>query len=116
MPIELTSLGRASLWALPPPERSADALATIAQRRPRDWPRLAREIDDSFAELERDGFCAVRWQPRALAVAAPIGPTTLAPHAINLSVASDETLAAGQRRLGPLLLESAGCAASNGSR
>ena len=104
VPMELTSLGRASLWALPPPER-ADALATIAQRRPRDWPRLAREIDGSFGELERNGFCAVRWQPRALAVAAPIGETRLAPHALNLSIASDEPLAAGQRRLGPLLLE-----------
>ena len=104
VPIELTSLGRAYVWALPEPERE-DALAVIAKRRPREWPRLAREIEHSFAELERDGLCAVRWQPRALAVATPIQTATLAPHALNLSIASDEPLSAGHRRLGPLLLD-----------
>lgn len=104
VPIELTSLGRAYLWALPAAERGA-ALAAIAERRPREWPRLAREIEHSFAELGRAGFCTVRWQPRALAVATPIRTDTLAPHALNLSIASDEPLAAGSRRLGPLLLD-----------
>ncbi len=104
VPIELTSLGRAYLWALPKPDRD-DALVEIANRRSREWPRLAREIEHSFGELERNGFCAVRWQPRALAVATPIQTAVLAPHALNLSIASDEPLDAGQRRLGPLLLD-----------
>ncbi len=104
VPIELTSLGRAYLWALPGAERDG-ALAAIASRRSREWPRLVREIGQSFSELDRDGFCTVRWQPRALAVATPIQTATLAPHALNLSIASDEPLAAGQRRLGPLLLD-----------
>ena len=104
VPIELTSLGRAHLWALPTEARDA-ALAAIAARRSREWPRLQREIEHSFGELDRSGFCAVRWQPRALAVATSIQTAPLPPHALNLSVASDETLAAGQRRLGPLLLD-----------
>lgn len=104
VPTELTSLGRAYLWALPPSER-ARALSAIAHRRPRDWPRLQREIDRSFDELEQHGFCVVRWQPRALAVATPIQAASLAPHALNLSIASDEALADGRRRLGPLLLD-----------
>lgn len=104
VPIALTSLGRAYLWALPAPERD-EALAQIARRRPREWPRLVQDIEHSFGELERDGFCAVRWQPRALAVATPIQTATLAPHALNISIASDEPLATGRRRLGPLLLD-----------
>ncbi len=104
VPIELTSLGRAYLWALPQAERD-DALAAIARRRPREWPRLQREIDHSFDELKSHGFCTVRWQPCALAVATPIQIATLAPHALNLSIASDEALTEGQQRLGPLLLD-----------
>ena len=104
VPTELTSLGRAHLWALPAPERDG-ALAAIARRHPRDWPRLSREIDRAFGELERTGFCAVRWQPRALAVAAPIQTPTIPLHAVNISIASDEPLAAGRDRLGPLLLD-----------
>ena len=104
VPIELTSLGRAYLWALKPPSQAL-ALSVIAQRRPREWPRLASEINQSFAELDDTGFCAVRWQPRALAVASPIVTEAGAPHALNLSIASDEPLASGRRRLGPLLLD-----------
>ena len=104
VPIELTSLGRAYLWSLPPTARTA-ALATIAERRAREWKRLEREIDQSFDELERFGICAVRWQPRALAVATPISDGRQAPHALNLSIASDEPLGAGLRRLGPWLLD-----------
>lgn len=104
VPIELTSLGRAYLWALPEADRAA-ALAVIAERRVREWPRLRREIEQSFGELGHFGCCAVRWQPRALAVATPIQAAGLAPHALNLSIASDEPLAVGLRRLGPWLLD-----------
>lgn len=89
--MELTSLGRAYLWSLPPDARARE-LALIAERRARVWPQLREEIEDSFDELDRLGYCAVRWQPGVAAAAAPIRVPGFAPLALNMSVSSSEPL------------------------
>ncbi|WP_129160113.1 hypothetical protein [Bosea sp. Tri-44] len=104
VPIELTSLGRAYLRALPQQEQIRE-LHVIAERRSRAWPQLEADIRASFTELETDGFCIVRWQPGVAAVAASILLPGLAPHALNMSIASSEPLPALRRTLGPWLLD-----------
>ncbi|MGY6251040.1 IclR family transcriptional regulator [Bosea thiooxidans] len=104
VPVELTSLGRAYLWALPHDQRERE-LADIADRRARVWPQLRREIEASFEELDRLGYCSVRWQPGVFAVAAPIIAVDLSPHAINISVSSADTQPSFQAQLGPWLID-----------
>lgn len=104
VPIELTSLGRAYLWALPE-EAQIRELRVIAERRSRAWPQLEADIQASFAELAAGGFCIVRWQPGVAAVAAPVLLPGLPPHALNMSVSSSEPLADLRRTLGPWLVD-----------
>lgn len=104
VPVELTSLGRAYLWALPPAKREGE-LAIIADRRARAWPQLRGEIEASFDELDRCGYCSVRWQPGVFAVAAPIVAADLPPHALNISVSSSDMPASLQAGLGPWLMD-----------
>jgi DNA-binding IclR family transcriptional regulator len=69
--MELTSLGRAYLAALPQEEFTA--LMNAFKRRKRSgWERLAREITDAVDEVRRSGFCATSWQPEVIALATPL--------------------------------------------
>ena len=104
IPIELTSLGRAYLWALPQGERVRE-LAHIAKRRARIWSQLGPDMNASFDELSRLGYCAVRWQPGAAAVAAPIIVTGLAPHVLNISISSADPLSELAQTLGRWLID-----------
>jgi DNA-binding IclR family transcriptional regulator len=71
VPMELTSLGRAYLAALPQAEFTA--LMDAFERRKRSgWERLAREITEAVAEVRRSGFCAASWQPEVIALATPL--------------------------------------------
>lgn len=102
VPIELTSLGRAYLWALPKAEREMELLQ-IAERKVRQWSQLHDEIMTSFEELDREGYCTVRWQPGVAAVAAPITLPGQRPHALNMSISSDDPVSEMSRLLGPWL-------------
>ena len=104
VPIELTSLGRAYLWALPEAERAGE-LERIAERRSRHWAQLRSEILGSFEELDRDGYCTVGWQPGVTAVATAITCAGQRPHGLNISVSNDEPMAVMGRLLGPWLLD-----------
>lgn len=104
VPIELTSLGRAYLWALPEEARAREMRA-IAERRARAWPQLEADIQASFGELDVQGFCIVRWQPGVAAVAVPVLLADLAPHALNMSVSSSDPLADLRQTLGPWLMD-----------
>lgn len=104
VPIELTSLGRAYLWALDPPQRQ-QALDDITKRRHKGWKQPTFEIQASFHDLETTGYCAVRWQPGVVAVSLPLLPGSADPYALNMSIASDEPLADAGRRLGDWLLD-----------
>jgi len=102
VPMELTSLGRAYLWALPDKERN-QKLATLKNRRARPWRQLRADLDRSFAELDERGFCVVRWLPGVAAVATPIIWKDCSPHALNLSIADSGPLSAVQESLGARL-------------
>jgi len=104
VPVELTSLGRAYLWAIPREDRDRE-LAAIAKRRPKGSRQFRHDIERSFAELDELGYCAVRWQPGVVAVATSLRFDELDPHSLNMSLASDEPLADARRRLGPWLLD-----------
>jgi len=102
--MELTSLGRAYLWSLPPDARARE-LALIAERRARAWPQILAEIEESFDDLDRLGYCAVRWQPGVAAAAAPILVPGRAPLALNISVSGSEPLSEIGPQLGGWLVK-----------
>ena len=104
VPMELTSLGRAYLWALSREARDRE-LAAIAKRRPSGRLRLRQDIERSLKDLDDLGYCAVRWQPGVVAVATSFCFDRLPPHSLNISVASDEPLGEAKLRLGPWLLD-----------
>jgi DNA-binding IclR family transcriptional regulator len=104
VPMELTSLGRAYLWAIPREVRESE-LAAIARRRPKGWRHFRHEIERSFAELAELGYCTVRWQPGVVAVATSLQFDRLEPHSLNMSLASEDSLGDVRRRLGPWLLD-----------
>ncbi len=104
IPVELTSLGRAYLWALEPSARERE-YAAIAKRRPKTYKRLIREVERSFAELDRLGYCAVGWQPGVVAVATTLPFGAGEPHLMNMSIGSVEPLEEAAHRLAPWLLD-----------
>jgi DNA-binding IclR family transcriptional regulator len=71
VPIELTSLGRAYLAALPEPQRAA-LMATLKAARRGVWSRLEREIEEARAAVRRQGCCVASWQPEVVALATPL--------------------------------------------
>lgn len=83
VPMALTAMGRAYLWALPPEERAAHLRVIEAEAGEQGAPLLAR-IHESFAQIARDGFAVSfgDWRPQVYAVGAPLwldqGRTVLA--------------------------------------
>jgi DNA-binding IclR family transcriptional regulator len=101
IPMESTSLGRAHLATLPKAELDA-MLARFRARRRTHWPQLAREIRESIAAVERQGWCRASWQPGVLALAAPL--EGVPGYVMNLSLATDRLSDAEIRaNLAPLL-------------
>jgi DNA-binding IclR family transcriptional regulator len=73
LPMASTALGRASLWAQTP-ERRADHLVKIESAGKTSDPRLRKDIDRAFAELDRSGFCTAfgSWRRDTLAIGTPV--------------------------------------------
>jgi len=90
VPMELTSLGRAYLAAVPESRRRA-LCALFKRRRGAQWPALSREIDDAMTSVKHRGFCAASWQPEVVALAAPL-ETAGAIYSLNVSVSSGATI------------------------
>lgn len=104
VPIELTSLGRAYLSALPEPQRAA-ILAMIKSRKGSCWERLEAEIECSMESVSTHGFCAVSWQPEVIAVAVPVVIEDHPVYVLNMSVTSQERIDVIARELAPPLLD-----------
>ncbi|WP_082988376.1 IclR family transcriptional regulator [Bordetella bronchialis] len=89
VPIELTSLGRAYLAALPDAARAA-WIAAMMRRRPGHGQALAQEIDAARASVRAVGYCHAAWQPAVVAVSTPLVLDNGAIYALNISVATGE--------------------------
>nr|WP_249156698.1 helix-turn-helix domain-containing protein [Bradyrhizobium diazoefficiens] len=85
VPMELTSLGRAYLAGLAETERER-LLKQFKRRSAAATKALLAEVRRSIGAVERDGYCAVSWQPAVLAVATPIVLDGLPVYALNMSV------------------------------
>lgn len=72
-PLLRTAMGRAVLYGLPAGEQ-AKVLARLRHAVPDDYESLMPDVEESFDEIRRKGFCRVRatWRPSLAAVAVPM--------------------------------------------
>jgi DNA-binding IclR family transcriptional regulator len=107
VPIELTSLGRAYLAALPVTQRTL-LLTTIQARRESTWPGLKIELDDAVESVRASGYCVAAWQPQVVALSTPITLENGVIYALNVSAQTIESPSRVARSLAPDLLRLAG--------
>ena len=101
VPMELTSLGRAYLAALPE-SRRAVLLRLFRKRRGARWPALAEAIAEAIASVQARDFCAAAWQPEVVAIATPL-PVRAEVYVLNASASTSRPVAAVCAELaGPL--------------
>ncbi|ARP83366.1 IclR family transcriptional regulator [Bordetella genomosp. 8] len=89
VPIELTSLGRAYLAALPEATRR-DWIAAMMHRRPGHGQTLADDIESACASVRDAGYCVAAWQPAVVALSTPLVLPNGAVYALNVSVTTAE--------------------------
>jgi DNA-binding IclR family transcriptional regulator len=83
-PLELTSIGRAWLSAVP--EAVRDCLyAKIAPRYHEKWPGILSDIRSSIESVNERGYCISRWQAGSIAIARPLSPINGRTYAVNIS-------------------------------
>lgn len=90
VPVELTSLGRAYLAALPESERLA-LLKHFRMRRGAGWAMLEDEIRQAIESVRTQGYCYATWQPEVFAIAMPISVEGHPIYILNMSVNSAES-------------------------
>ena len=90
VPIELTSLGRAYLAAMPEEQRSI-FLERLRTRRPRRWEVLEHQIVSAIDSVGMRGYCAASWQPGAVALATPISLPRQPIYVLNMSLTTAES-------------------------
>ncbi len=75
IPVATTSLGRAYVCALPPPERKR-VLEELREARPDEWPTNKKRFDQAFRDYEELGFCfgLGDWRREVNAVSVPLLP------------------------------------------
>jgi DNA-binding IclR family transcriptional regulator len=104
VPTALTSLGRAYIST-----QQGEALHTLMgrlkARHARDWHRVRPEIDHSVSELHACGVCAVSWQPRVVAIAAPMVFENEPVHVLNMSLYTDLEIGTVKKNLIKPLLD-----------
>jgi DNA-binding IclR family transcriptional regulator len=103
VPVELTSLGRAYLAALPDAARNA-WIAAMKRRRPGQGPALMAEIDAARDSVNRRGYCMAAWQPGVVALSSPLVLDDGAVYALNVSVATGDPPQVAARTLSEDLL------------
>ena len=90
VPIELTSLGRAYLCAVPDAQRRALLLRLGRQRRS-GWRALREEILQAVQLVARKGYCVATWQPEVVALARPVVAPGGAIYVLNMSVTTQQS-------------------------
>jgi DNA-binding IclR family transcriptional regulator len=103
VPIELTSLGRAYLAALPDAAHNA-WMAGMKRRRAGQGPALAAEIDAARDSIARRGYCMAAWQPGVVALSTPLVLDDGAIYALNVSVTTGDPPQVAARSLAEDLL------------
>ncbi|MBB4378548.1 IclR family transcriptional regulator C-terminal domain-containing protein [Bradyrhizobium sp. SBR1B] len=100
--MELTSLGRAYLAGIAEAERER-LLRQFKRRSAAATKALLADVRASIRSVERNGYCAVSWQPGVLAVATPIVLAGLPVYALNMSLQNVERSDALAGELGAYL-------------
>lgn len=90
VPIELTSLGRAYLCAIPEPERR-ELMARLGQQRLSGWRPIREEILTAVQLFGRKGYCTASWQPEVVAMAIPIVTPSGFIYVLNMSVTTHQS-------------------------
>jgi DNA-binding IclR family transcriptional regulator len=90
VPMELTSLGRAYLAAVPEEQRD-ELLTYFHSRRRRRWRELLVEITSAIEDVRKRGYCWASWQPEVVAIATPITVTDWPIYVLNMSVSGTST-------------------------
>jgi DNA-binding IclR family transcriptional regulator len=103
VPIELTSLGRAYLAALPEDARKR-LLDHIGKRRSPSWKAVEQEIAQAISSVHQKGYCFASWQPEVVAVASPIVVHGHPIYVVNMSVATTSPIKRVVAELSPALL------------
>ncbi len=88
VPIELTSLGRAWLSAVPEAVRST-WMTHFRERRASGWRALTRDIEGAIASVQKQGYCWASWQPQVVALATPVVVVDHPIYVLNMSVTGD---------------------------
>lgn len=104
VPIELTSLGRAWLAVAPQARREA-FLGAAAARRGAGWADMAGEIARAVELVRLRGFCAASWQAEVVALATPLVVEGYPIYALNMSVATQDSVEAVTGTLAAPLLD-----------
>lgn len=102
VPMELTSLGRACLAALPE-TRCAELMAHFRVVRKAQWRALGPALRQSVEDVRAQGWCAASWQPEVVAVATPLAFQG-AVYALNMSLTTSSSPLAEAQRLSALLM------------
>lgn len=103
VPMELTSLGRAYLAAIPDADRDT-LIAQFRRRSANATKALVADVQRSIRAVRRDGYCAVSWQPGVIAVATPIVLDDLPIYALNMSMQDIEPTEALGAEFGEYLM------------
>ncbi|TWB97059.1 IclR family transcriptional regulator [Bradyrhizobium macuxiense] len=103
VPMELTSLGRAYLAALPDAARDR-LIGQFKRRNAAVAKTLNADVQKSIRAVKRYGYCAVSWQPGVLAVATPIVLDGLPVYALNMSMQDIEPSEALSAEMGEYLM------------
>lgn len=105
LPMDITSLGRASLAGLGEAQREALIATLCARRCDARRVQLEQEIRAAIASVHSKGYCLAAWQPEVVAIATPLGLPGYRSHALNISLATPLSLAEIEERYSGVLME-----------
>lgn len=106
IPMELTSLGYAHLFALDKAARQL-VLARIASKYGHGWPQVKTQIMQAIASLAKKGYCVAVWQPGMVSIAAALKGPNQMHYAVNISfpTSDEEGIDVQVARYAPMLVQ-----------
>ncbi|WP_288462784.1 IclR family transcriptional regulator C-terminal domain-containing protein, partial [uncultured Pseudomonas sp.] len=104
LPMDITSLGRASLAGLGEAQRETLIATFCARRCEARGVQLEQEIRAALASVRNKGYCLAAWQPEVVAIATPLGLPGYRSYALNISLATPLSAADIEERYAGVLL------------